>query len=276
MKHEIQKQIDSHKGRITNLILSLKRNKLLLDELKHYPSHWVFTRKLYHYLTNHSINYICPNCQNTELNFKGVKHGYSQFCSSKCSNSSKEIKNKREETCLKKYGHKHASQSKEFRNKVKDTCLNKYGVDNPMKTPGGQTALKDSLTKKYGVDNYSKTDEFKDKLYETRLKNGTIIPKEEKTLYALYYEEIINKTRKSYSKHFYDINPLNLKRSKNEYHLDHIYSISEGFKNNIDPEIIAHWTNLRMLKAEINMRKNSKCDKTKEQLIEDFTKSTLT
>ena len=82
--------------------------------------------------------------------------------------------------------------------------------------------------------------------------------------------EVINETRRSYYDHFYKINPQNLTRSKNKYHLDHIYSISQGFKQNIDPKIIGHWTNLRMLLASENIRKNWKSDKTLKELLEDY------
>ena len=64
------------------------------------------------------------------------------------------------------------------------------------------------------------------------------------------------------------INPKGLKRSWKANHLDHIFSISVGFKNGIDPFLIAHPCNLQMLKAKLNKKKNSKCDHTIEELLE--------
>lgn len=55
-----------------------------------------------------------------------------------------------------------------------------------------------------------------------------------------------------------------------EFHLDHIFSISHGFLQNISPEIIGHWTNLRIIPALDNKNKSWKCHKTKQQLIEDY------
>lgn len=55
-----------------------------------------------------------------------------------------------------------------------------------------------------------------------------------------------------------------------EYHLDHIFSISRGFLQNISPNIIGHWTNLRIIPALDNKNKSWKCHKTKHQLIEDY------
>ncbi len=51
------------------------------------------------------------------------------------------------------------------------------------------------------------------------------------------------------------------------YHLDHKYSIAEGFKNNIDPEIIGNIINLEMIPWEENLFKNQKCSITKRELL---------
>ena len=64
------------------------------------------------------------------------------------------------------------------------------------------------------------------------------------------------------------INPKNLKRSWKANHLDHIYSISQGFKDGVDPFWIAHPCNLQMLKARENKKKNAKCGHTIEELTE--------
>jgi len=53
-------------------------------------------------------------------------------------------------------------------------------------------------------------------------------------------------------------------------HLDHIYSQVEGFKNNIPPDVIGHHTNLQMLTREDNGKKSGRCDKTVDQLYEDY------
>jgi hypothetical protein len=51
------------------------------------------------------------------------------------------------------------------------------------------------------------------------------------------------------------------------YHLDHKYSILEGFKNNIKPEIIASLNNLVFIPWEENVLKRTKCSISKEELI---------
>jgi hypothetical protein len=64
------------------------------------------------------------------------------------------------------------------------------------------------------------------------------------------------------------INPKGLKRSWKANHLDHMYSVSQGFKDRVNPFWIAHPCNLQMLKARLNKRKNAKCDHTIEELSE--------
>jgi hypothetical protein len=51
-------------------------------------------------------------------------------------------------------------------------------------------------------------------------------------------------------------------RSFKGYHLDHICSISEGYKNNISPEIIGNIKNLQFIPWEENYKKGSKVEKT--------------
>ena len=50
------------------------------------------------------------------------------------------------------------------------------------------------------------------------------------------------------------------------YHLDHKYSITEGFKNKISPEIIGSVKNLEFIPWEENVKKRTKCSITIQQL----------
>jgi len=75
-----------------------------------------------------------------------------------------------------------------------------------------------------------------------------------------YKSHVLQLTEQNYRKYIDIINPLNLSRSRNEYHLDHIYSVIDGFKNNILAEIIACPFNLRMLKSTDNLSKNGRSD----------------
>jgi hypothetical protein len=84
----------------------------------------------------------------------------------------------------------------------------------------------------------------------------------------LYYDKVVYFTKVSWREHFDKINPSRVNRS--EMDLDHVYSIQQGFRDNIPPYIIGHWTNLRMLEKKKNYSKGMRCDKTVEQLFDDF------
>jgi hypothetical protein len=56
------------------------------------------------------------------------------------------------------------------------------------------------------------------------------------------------------------------KRSLLGYHLDHKYSITEGFKNKVPPKIIASIQNLRFIPYSENVKKGTKCSITLEEL----------
>ena len=53
-----------------------------------------------------------------------------------------------------------------------------------------------------------------------------------------------------------------------DFHLDHKFSIDEGLKHGVPPEIIAHWANLEIIPAQTNRKKNAKCSITLAELLE--------
>lgn len=132
-------------------------------------------------------------------------------------------------------------------------------------------AARKTWMEKYGVDNPSKHPFIKQKLSDKNKEWQSLNPKD-RTLMEEYYNAVRLVTNRSWYEHFYIINPERLQRSK-DLHLDHIYSIAEGFKNGIPPEIIGHWTNLRLLPKLDNSSKGADCHKTKEQLYEDYNKA---
>jgi hypothetical protein len=130
-------------------------------------------------------------------------------------------------------------------------------------------AARKTWMEKYGVDNPSKIPAIQQKLSELAIKRYSYI---DRPALEKYYLEVINITKQSWKSKFKEINPNNLQRS-NQLHLDHIYSISEGFKNNIPAEVIGHWTNLRLIPKIENSSKGAKCHKTLEELFEDYNRA---
>jgi hypothetical protein len=62
----------------------------------------------------------------------------------------------------------------------------------------------------------------------------------------------------------------NINSRNRENHLDHIFSVKYGFLNGIDPEVIGHWTNLRVITSGDNCSKQARCDTSIEELFEKY------
>jgi len=150
-------------------------------------------------------------------------------------------KEQRKKTCLQKFGVEHYYQSDDFRNKYIQTCMDKFGVDNVWKS-------------KY----------FKNLMID----KGIYLSDEEKTEKQKYYLEVLKYTNRSYVEFFDFINNENNRSI--DFHLDHIYSIYDGFKNKIDPIILGSIINLQLLPAKINIKKNKNSWITLDELNERY------
>lgn len=223
------------------------------------------------------------------------------------------VKEKKIQTCKQNFNVEHPMQSRLIMNKSKQTLLQKYGVDNISKNPEIIKKLRDHwfiidpisgkrkvdlkmekvisiMREQYGVDHYFQTDEFKQKsaahfirkfgvnnirkstyFRDLMIEKGFWYSDTEKDDRWKYYNEVLKYTNLNYKKYF-NLLCTTYVRSMN-YHLDHIYSIYEGFNNKIDPEIIGSIFNLQILPSKINIIKGKKCWITKEELINTFNNS---
>jgi hypothetical protein len=86
--------------------------------------------------------------------------------------------------------------------------------------------------------------------------------------------QVVIHSPSTYMKYIDAINPENIKRGF-EWQLDHKYSISQGFIDTIEPEIIASPYNLQMLPQQENGSKNYRCDILKEELMKLYEQDTL-
>lgn len=94
----------------------------------------------------------CINC-GIDIRYKSnTKQRYSTFCSYKCAYTSHEVKQKRKQTWLEKYGVIHPSKSKKIQEKIKQTNLKKYGAEYPHQTNEVKSKIKQRLLEKYGVE----------------------------------------------------------------------------------------------------------------------------
>lgn len=93
-----------------------------------------------------------------------------------------------------------------------------------------------------------------------------------KNNFQKYKINVVLYTEKTYKKFKSLINPNGYKRTRSGYHLDHKFSITEGFNHKISPKIIGSACNLELITYDENIRKGSKCSITKEELLNEYIK----
>lgn len=91
--------------------------------------------KLWYFFNKVDSQVVCKNsnCTNTTA-FKTLDRGFSDYCSSKCSNSSEQVKEEKAKACLTKFGVVNPFQSKEIIRKIEETNLSRFGTKNVMRS----------------------------------------------------------------------------------------------------------------------------------------------
>ncbi len=97
---------------------------------------------------------------------------------------------------------------------------------------------------------------------EKRIKSGRAKDPNTLTEYEKYRKEVWKETNINYKKHKEVLG----ERSRTK-HLDHIYSIVHGFRDNISPKVLGNIVNLRIIDAKDNQTKNTDSHFTKEELL---------
>ena len=97
------------------------------------------------------------------------------------------------------------------------------------------------------------------------------IPYEQSESFEKYNKNVRNLSSSSFRFNRSFIDPSGLKEiNSRKYHVDHIYSVIDGFLNNIDPKIISSPINLRVISQQENLLKGSKSDILLEDLLKKY------
>jgi len=120
---------------------------------------------------------------------------------------------------------------------------------------------------RYGVTFKHKQDTL-DKIRKTNEDRGNWNKQEFISDYERYKKQVYHYTNISILKKFTKEQLVNRGRlTGKNIHIDHIFSIVEGFNLNIDPKIIGCKSNIRILSVFDNCSKHKKSDFTKEELL---------
>lgn len=110
----------------------------------------------------------------------------------------------------------------------------------------------------------SKERRLRDRIAAGRAKDPSTL-----TDYEKYKKAVWKETNNSYKSHADMLGERNRTR-----HLDHIYSILHGFRDNIDPVILGNIVNLRIIDSKVNQSKSMNSDYTKEELMKLYEEET--
>ena len=127
-----------------------------------------FKQKLWHFLKEDYCIHTCKICGN-EVSFESNTQlwGYKKYCSGRCANRDKMVRDKIKQTCIEKYGEDYYSKTFEYKNRVKETCIEKYGVDSYLKTNEFKDKLKHTCLDKYNSEYYLQSNDYKEKSKKT-------------------------------------------------------------------------------------------------------------
>lgn len=159
----------------------------------------------------------------------------------------------------------------------------KSTVDATGLTATQKKAQKTANTKRTDIDEFGRNgyerfaETLKQSIEDSRDENGRTYQSRSKLTdeefflkpeKANYYALVWALTERQYKEYASLIPDAHLRSP--DYHLDHNFSISEGFRQKIPAEVIANYTNLRVIPASLNCSKQDECHKTLIQLYEDF------
>jgi len=252
-----------------------------------------FSEKVYFYLYNLKSRPICSHCNYNPVSFDTFSKGYHKYCSIKCSSNSEEKKNDIKETCLERYGVEnigmvtrekalitmceryggHISTTEQYKEKYRKTSIERYGEEHIFKTEEFKSKTREYFKLNYGEDWSTKNKEIIERGLKTKKEKGTIYKWTEDELKDIqsYRRAVSYYTEKTYEEHRDIINPYNIERGIHTNHIDHIFPVIEGWKNKIDPKLISHHSNLRLVDSYENLYKGDRNDIT----VDDFLNKVL-
>lgn len=252
-------------------------------------------------IINDFPEHLCKECGNT-TNFKSFQDGYKKFCNSTCSNRfkgrDKDINQKISESVskfnnsvtqdfwdsrtisLRRTLNNRSDEEKNRKKNEKSKCMAKvhsnrsdeeklkYNAKISIAVKNSKLAQKQRIERaKLGA---KALNEYRKSLKEEELKEfnkrfGPIdLIGDNRDKFREYYNLVWYFTNQNLSL------LENIEKRSINFHLDHKYSIKQGFIDNIRPDIIGNNVNLEIIPAGINMSKGCKCSITKEELLELF------
>lgn len=197
------------------------------------------SERLFCYTTNITSYPKCLKCNNS-VTYSSKDKKYYNYCSNNCSILD----------IAKSFSVTNVSQLQSVKDKKKKSAQEKYGVDNVSQAE----EIKEKISKK--------VIKYWDKIYEGKDFNSEGLTMKQYSHRCHQYAET------QYFRNIANIDPNKL-RGK-DWHVDHIFSVFDGWINNIPINIISDISNLRLITSAQNLKKYRKSEKSIKQLYEDY------
>lgn len=133
------------------------------------------------------------------------------------------------------------------------------------KSPDEITEIMKKKAETYGYTNPFSQPGIKDAIKQTRIRKGQWVPDEKLSDWMLYRRLVWKLTERSFRANKLALDP-EAKRGPN-YHLDHKYSIRDGFLNGVRPEALSHSANLQIKDRRSNQSKGGSSEITLAELL---------
>lgn len=185
--------------------------------------------------------YKCHTCGSSDVRFLEFTTGYRKYCSRYCTSHSEA-----QEIGAKLY-RDDPIRIQDQVIKAKQTCLHRYGKEHWFLTEDGKKQNSDSNIR-YWRERFPLEINGRDR--------------KQYTAAARHLTNIV------YNEYKHIIDPYRLRSM--DWVLDHVYSVNDGFINEIPLDVLCHWTNLELISKSSNSSKGSNSTKTLEELYERY------
>lgn len=223
--------------------------------------------EIYDYKYNCELHKKCKKCRDYEKICEICKKPHNNqalTCGKKCAY---ELRKKSwSESC----GTPHNfSKNSISRKKWEKILFENSGITNVFQLDSVKKKSKETLIKKYGVSHNMFVPEL---IVQRRIngeKNGLFIPLNELSNFQIYKYNVLSFTiynLRIFGETFLG-NYWKEQKKINTDHIDHIFSIKEGFMKNIPAYIIGSIVNLRLLYCKYNISKGYKSDISIDELL---------
>lgn len=198
------------------------------------PTDAILRQRLWH--VNQKV-YAVPTCVcGAQLRWNVKDQTYRRFCSSKCANNSDTVKNKREDTCVGRYGAKSNLSTEQNKRKQRDTVRARYGVDNFAQSTAFKEKYQQTCISRYGVTNASKLETVQEKIDSTHQQRYN---RKRRSQVHLDQTIIDTKNDKQLMHHWYHELKMPVTEIAQRLGVNHS-QLCHHFKNNLGIDVIRH------------------------------------